>query len=489
MPDQNHLRSYRPHEPHSRAGAIADGGRGDAGDPLAELARLIGQSDPFADLERERLRDGAQPLPRSQPLHTSPDAFPAPAPTDPHGHGEQAFDHYPDDYYAAADGSYPPGYENYYSQDGVPLDEIAYHEEELVRRRRRRRIAIVAVFFGLAVIGSAGAFGYNHYFLTRAADVPPPVIKAQTAPTKVIPAARVSDSQSSKLIRDRVSDPAGGEKVVPRKERPVEIKKVAVTPVPQPAYALAGSDAPIAPRSTTTVPVVASQPTDGIALPVASTPSEPVGPSALNTPPPKKVRTLTIRPDMTVVQDTSQPWPAPANPPVASMPPASPAQAARADGDRTASAAPRTATPRSEPRLARSDAVPLSLAPADNAPPRMPAVGARQPQPGTGTPLALAATAPPVREPGPASTQSVGGYAVQVSSQRSETDARASFRTLQGRYPNVLGGRQPFVRRVDLGSRGVYFRAMVGPFATAEDAAQLCSSLKAAGGQCLIQRN
>jgi hypothetical protein len=101
----------------------------------------------------------------------------------------------------------------------------------------------------------------------------------------------------------------------------------------------------------------------------------------------------------------------------------------------------------------------------------------------------LAATAPPVREPGPASTQSVGGYAVQVSSQRSETDARASFRTLQGRYPNVLGGRQPFVRRVDLGSRGVYFRAMVGPFATAEDAAQLCSSLKAAGGQCLIQRN
>jgi hypothetical protein len=30
---------------------------------------------------------------------------------------------------------------------------------------------------------------------------------------------------------------------------------------------------------------------------------------------------------------------------------------------------------------------------------------------------------------------------------------------------------------------------MVGPFANANEAAELCSSLKAAGGQCLVQRN
>jgi hypothetical protein len=29
----------------------------------------------------------------------------------------------------------------------------------------------------------------------------------------------------------------------------------------------------------------------------------------------------------------------------------------------------------------------------------------------------------------------------------------------------------------------------VGPFANAAEASQLCASLKAAGGQCLIQRN
>jgi hypothetical protein len=82
-----------------------------------------------------------------------------------------------------------------------------------------------------------------------------------------------------------------------------------------------------------------------------------------------------------------------------------------------------------------------------------------------------------------------GGYLVQVSSQRSEADARASFRALQGKYPQVLSGKQAVVRRADLGKRGVFYRAMVGPFASAGEASQLCSSLKAAGGQCIIQRN
>jgi cell division septation protein DedD len=82
-----------------------------------------------------------------------------------------------------------------------------------------------------------------------------------------------------------------------------------------------------------------------------------------------------------------------------------------------------------------------------------------------------------------------GKFAVQVSSQRSEAEANASYRTLQSRYPNVLNGRSSFVRRADLGSRGIYYRTMVGPFATAEEAAQLCTSLKAAGGQCILHRN
>jgi cell division septation protein DedD len=82
-----------------------------------------------------------------------------------------------------------------------------------------------------------------------------------------------------------------------------------------------------------------------------------------------------------------------------------------------------------------------------------------------------------------------GGYAVQVSSQRSEAEALAAFHSLQAKYPQQLGSRQAMVRRADLGSKGVFYRALVGPFASAEQAASLCSSLKAAGGSCLVARN
>jgi hypothetical protein len=78
---------------------------------------------------------------------------------------------------------------------------------------------------------------------------------------------------------------------------------------------------------------------------------------------------------------------------------------------------------------------------------------------------------------------------VQVSSQRSEADAQSSFRSIQAKYSDVLGGQSHVVRRADLGSRGVYYRALVGPFGTREQAIKLCSSLKAAGGDCVVQSN
>jgi len=88
-----------------------------------------------------------------------------------------------------------------------------------------------------------------------------------------------------------------------------------------------------------------------------------------------------------------------------------------------------------------------------------------------------------------AASSFAGGYAVQVTSQRSEREARTAFRALQAKYPNQLGGRAPIIHRADLGEKGTYYRALVGPFASAEQAAGLCSGLKAAGGNCIVQRN
>ena len=78
-----------------------------------------------------------------------------------------------------------------------------------------------------------------------------------------------------------------------------------------------------------------------------------------------------------------------------------------------------------------------------------------------------------------------GGMMVQVSSQRSEDAARATFSDLQKRYPSILGGYDADIQRADLGDRGIYFRVRVGPFASA-NAQSLCGALKDAGGACVL---
>jgi hypothetical protein len=41
----------------------------------------------------------------------------------------------------------------------------------------------------------------------------------------------------------------------------------------------------------------------------------------------------------------------------------------------------------------------------------------------------------------------------------------------------------------NLGAARIYYRALVGPLRSAEEAKRLCSGLKAAGGDCIIQKN
>jgi len=82
-----------------------------------------------------------------------------------------------------------------------------------------------------------------------------------------------------------------------------------------------------------------------------------------------------------------------------------------------------------------------------------------------------------------------GGYEVAVASERSAADADTVFRSLQVKFPNQLGGREPIVRRTVLGPEGTYYRASFGPFTSMKAAAQVCSSLKAAGESCLVEKN
>jgi cell division septation protein DedD len=81
-----------------------------------------------------------------------------------------------------------------------------------------------------------------------------------------------------------------------------------------------------------------------------------------------------------------------------------------------------------------------------------------------------------------------GAFSVQVTSQRSEPEARAAFTALQQRYPQILGGLQPSLQPVTLPDRGTFYRVRIGQ-PSQGDATTLCTNLKAAGGDCIVQRN
>ena len=100
-------------------------------------------------------------------------------------------------------------------------------------------------------------------------------------------------------------------------------------------------------------------------------------------------------------------------------------------------------------------------------------------------PARTSAISPP---PQARNAETTSGYFVQVTAQRSEAEAQSSYRGIQSKYANLLGSHQPVIRRKDLGSKGVFYGAQVGPLAH-EAAVKLCENLKSAGGSCMIQRN
>ncbi len=101
-------------------------------------------------------------------------------------------------------------------------------------------------------------------------------------------------------------------------------------------------------------------------------------------------------------------------------------------------------------------------------------------------PVAQAAPEPkPVPEPAPAARQD---YMVQLAASRSRALARGVYARLQTDYDELLGRRDPFILRVDLGDRGIFYRVNVAGFATKAAADNFCADLKKRGQDCLVRR-
>jgi hypothetical protein len=448
-------------------------------DPLAELARLIGQTDPLSNFGRAN-----QPMPprdtdayrRSEPeaepeIDEALPAGPPPwmqraaqqeappqqdffdtsvhplrryaaahPPAEPEYHEAPPFAAEPDPHTQADPARYddalygqpdPGSYEAQQREAAYADDPYAYQDgygdeaEQDEKPRRGGMITVVAVL-ALAVVGTGGAFAYRTYMGSPRSGEPP-IIRADASPTKVVPAP---SGDGVAKVPDRMA-PGGAEKIVPREEAPVDVNAAPRQVFP--------------PLNQT-----ANPPTAAIVPPGAKPPAAPAASGTLAGDEPRKIRTLAVKGDPADVAATPAPKPAATPRPVPSP------TAVRAPANANASAN-----------------APLSLSPQGN-----------QPAPAAEPRSQVAST-------NPAQAVSGGGvgYVVQVSSQRSEADAQASYRALQGKFPSVLGSRAPLIKRADLGDKGVYYRAMVGPFGSSEEATQVCGNLKTAGGQCVVQKN
>ena len=481
-------------------------------DPLAELARLIGQGDPVIDYGRDGRggdsfddaapdggMDWAADDRYAEQAPPARDRY-APYPSPPPGPALPSRDHAPAAEQRYRDEPAPPvsygrhlpalpprprdaRYEYDDAERDAPDDQAyALEDYEEEAPRRRSGFVVVAAVLALAVLGTAGAFAYRAMFGGSMLPSLPPIIKAEDGPNKIVPST--GDSYGAPAKQAGATGSGSGEKLVSREEKPLDVpapvttapRVVSTIPIfPAPAPGAPGApppnaaapnvlgpiaQAPAAPSPTAPAPPSLGA-TDGMTAPLA-----PAAPPVSVLPGSKKVHTVTIRPDQ------------PAAPPDAAE--AAPAAAAPSPA-RTA--APRPAAPAApRPSAAQAGAnAPLEIVPPQgDAPPAAPA----HPRTALARPTAPAPAAG--AEPQAAAG---GGYAVQVTSQRSEAEAQTAFRALAAKYPDQLGGHAPLVRRADLGSKGVFYRALVGPYASMEQAAGVCSSLKAAGGTCIVQKN
>ncbi len=505
MADKN-FRSYSDRDSLA-PGDVNSPAREGATDPLAELARLIGQTDPHGERGRYEGDAPSRDWPaddyadhdnRQQDRYVQPPPLP-PLPADPYpsrapqpsGYENEpvassryfsgpaakfsGFREDGSDYVPVDDAQYDPeptslspgrapGFAAAAPEHGYGVDELEHHGGQAygaddyndeVSIPRRGGLVVVMAVLGLAVVGTAGAFGYRAMFGSSVLPMLPPIIKASNGPNKIIPSN--GDVQANNQAG--AASTGSTENLVSHEEQPVKMEP------------------PKTPRVFSTIPISPGQgaapaaPAAVAGLPAAASPGGPppaAPPPASISSEPKKIHTVTIRADQ---------------PNSLGSAPLQPGSTARSAAQPAASA-PKPSTTASAP----AGGAPLSIIPGaeGDAPAAAPARARAAVAPASGAPMALASATPGTAV---AATSSAGGYAVQLTSQRSEAAAQAAFRSLQAKYPNQLGGHEPILRRADLGSKGVYYRALVGPFASMEEAAGMCSSLKAAGGNCIVQRN
>lgn len=99
----------------------------------------------------------------------------------------------------------------------------------------------------------------------------------------------------------------------------------------------------------------------------------------------------------------------------------------------------------------------------------------------------VAAASPAAAAPAPATAAPAGSYGIQIASLPSEADAQKSYRNLSSKFGSVLGGKPWEIRQADIPGKGTFYRVRIVAGSKA-DAVALCEQYRSAGGSCIVSR-
>ena len=463
-------------------------------DPLAELARLVGeQPDPYGDVFARETAATATPayaLPasahedgRREPGFGAPQAPLSPrlsgdfaaieaglrgaVPTHDgyaqHHHAEPTFE---EDYeHGQAGGHDYDGAQGYAEPTAY---DPAWAQPPRVAKSSRRPVYLLAATIAVGVVGIGTAFALKGHISTSPREVK--TILADESPTKVQPpvdvAADAQASQDAGVLGKGQTAPTA---LANREEQPVDLLQAARENAAAQARRTDASSVPV-------------PPSPGQVKTAMADPSGAVGQNFQinDMPAPKRVRVVSVRPDGTILPND--------NPPPAAMP--APRAPAGKTSDRAGAVAkpstPKAVASKSTSRVTTPKSIDqLADAPDDAAP--APAAKAKKPKPqrvasaDTGETEATQAASPEPEASGS------GGFAVQLAAPGSEADAKSTSSRLAKKFASSLGGHHLGFHKAESNGKSV-FRVRVSSLSK-PDAVSLCEKLKADGGSCFVAKN
>ncbi|MBU0582406.1 MAG: SPOR domain-containing protein [Alphaproteobacteria bacterium] len=362
--------------------------------------------------------------------------------------------------------------------DALAVPGMAHaHGEE---RPQRRGLMVAAIVGGVALIGALGAFALSSGGDDGAETVA--IVKADDGPVKVKPenpGGTTVPNQDSKVYETVAGE---GTTTDPQQQ-------TLVTTAEEPA-------------DIEDDPVVAAKSEDRIEQILQETENQ--SDAQLAAVAPRKVRTMVVRPDGTLVprEETEAASDNLATDSVASagaavtepVPDSTGALPAAGQEEAMATFEEEPSVMNGEPAEEPAAAVAEAPAPAPAvetaAAPRAtdtPATAPIAPQRPAEQPIDVVGEVKPDQVASAATSAAGGGWSMQIASQPNEAAAQSSYQNLARRYSSVLEGRPVNIVKADIAGKGTFWRVRV-PAPSRNDAIALCETYKAAGGNCFVSR-